>query len=65
MLRVTPAVREAITRRASGVEIAAIAPPDHQPMREDGFAKAVEGITTVDEVLRVTQDTLTDEAPIS
>ena len=63
MLRITPAVREAVTRGASAAEIAAIAPDDHKPMREDGFAKAVAGITTVDEVLRVTQATLAEEAP--
>ncbi len=62
LLRITPAVRQAITARATAAEVAAIAPSDHQPMREDGFAKAAAGVTTVDEVLRVTQDTLTEEA---
>jgi len=62
LLRLTPAVRQAITRRASAGEIAAIAPADHQPMREDGYRKAADGITTLEEVLRVTQDTQTEEA---
>ena len=62
LLRTTPAVRDAITRRATATEIAAVAPKDHHPMREDGFRKAAEGITTLEEVLRVTQDTQTEEA---
>ena len=62
LLRITPAVRSAVTRGATPVEIVAAAPPDHQPMREDGYVKAAEGITTLEEVLRVTQDTQTEEA---
>lgn len=62
LLRVTAEVRDAITRRASADQIAAVAPPDHQPMRQDGYRKAVEGVTTLEEVLRVTQDTQVDEA---
>ena len=62
LLRTTPAVRDAIVRRATASEIAAVAPKDHHPMREDGFSMAAEGITTVEEVLRVTQDTQTEEA---
>ncbi len=56
LLRVTEPVRQAILRRASASEIAAVAPADHRPMREDGFRKAALGVTTLDEVLRVTQD---------
>ena len=62
LLRVTPAVQKAITRGATAVEIAAAAPPDHQAMREDGFRQAAAGVTTLEEVLRVTQDTQTEEA---
>jgi len=62
LLRFTPAVREVTARRATAAEIAAIAPDDHQPMREDGYSKAADGITTVEEVIRVTQDTQTEEA---
>ena len=62
LLRITPPVREAINRRANAVEIAAAAPHDHQPMREDGYRKAAQGITTLEEVLRVTQDTQTEDA---
>jgi len=62
LLRISPKVHEAIVRRATASEIAATAPEDHHPMREDGFCKATEGITTVEEVFRVTQDTQTEEA---
>ena len=62
LLRITPTVRQAITRRATAGEIAAVAPADHQPMRQDGYHKACEGVTTLEEVLRVTQDTQTEEA---
>jgi type II secretory ATPase GspE/PulE/Tfp pilus assembly ATPase PilB-like protein len=57
LLRVTPAVRGAIGARATTDEIVRLAPPDHEPMREDGYRKAVAGLTTLEEVLRVTQDT--------
>ncbi len=60
LLRITSSVRTAILRRGSTTEVVAAAPPDHQPMREDGFCKACEGITTLEEVLRVTQDTQVD-----
>ena len=62
LLRVTQPVRQAVTRRATATEILAIAPDDHEPMREDGFRKAASGLTTIEEVLRVTQDTQSDEA---
>ena len=62
LLRATPVVREAIVARASAAEIAAVAPADHRPMRADGCRKAVAGVTTLEEVLRVTQDTQTEEA---
>jgi type II secretory ATPase GspE/PulE/Tfp pilus assembly ATPase PilB-like protein len=62
LLRVTPNVREAIVRRDTTGQIAAAAPPDHQPMREDGYWKAAAGVTTLEEVLQVTQDTQTEEA---
>ncbi|KPK82652.1 MAG: hypothetical protein AMJ81_09690, partial [Phycisphaerae bacterium SM23_33] len=62
LLRVTPPVAQAILQRRSAVEVAAVAPDDHEPMREDGFRKARGGLTTLEEVLRVTQDTQTEEA---
>ena len=62
LLRITPPVGQAMLRRGSAADVAAAAPEDHQPMREDGFRKAKQGITTLEEVLRVTQDTQTEEA---
>ena len=62
MLRLTGEIRSAITQRASAGQIAAIAPADHEPMREDGFRKAAAGVTTLEEVLRVTQDVQGDES---
>ena len=62
LLRFTPAVRRATTRRATAAEIAELAPPDHEPMRQDGYRRAASGVTTLEEVLRVTQDTQTEEA---
>jgi type II secretory ATPase GspE/PulE/Tfp pilus assembly ATPase PilB-like protein len=57
LLMVTPAMREAITRgRTSAPEILATAGPTHVSMRRDGLIKASRGFTTVDEVLRATQD---------
>ena len=62
LLRLTEPVREAILQRGTTAAIATAAPPDHEPMVEDGFRKAAAGLTTLEEVLRVTQDTQTEEA---
>ncbi len=62
LLRITGPVREAISRRGNAADIIAVAPHDHRPMREDGYRKAAQGITTLEEVLRVTQDTQTEDA---
>ena len=62
LLRVTPVVARAVLRRGSAAEVGAAAPDDHEPMREDGFHKAKQGRTSLEEVLRVTQDTQTEEA---
>jgi type II secretory ATPase GspE/PulE/Tfp pilus assembly ATPase PilB-like protein len=57
VLLVTPAMRGAITDgRTASYEILATALPEHVSMRGDGLIKASEGQTTVDEVLRATQD---------
>ena len=61
LLRITPEVRRAVYARAPAAEILAVAPPDHQPMREDGFRKAAQGVTTLEEILRVTQDTMAED----
>jgi type II secretory ATPase GspE/PulE/Tfp pilus assembly ATPase PilB-like protein len=62
LLRITEPVRQAILRRASAVEIAAVAGIDKRSMRQDGLRRATRGLTTLEEVLRVTQDTQTEEA---
>ena len=51
---VDDAIRESFLRRASAIEIRHLAIANGMtPMIEDGFRKAVSGLTTVDEVLRV------------
>ncbi len=58
VLLVTSAMRAAITEgRTAAYEILATADPSHVTMRHDGLIKAAAGMTTVDEVLRATQDT--------
>ena len=58
VLLVTPAMRAAITEgRTAAYEILKTALPEHVSMRGDGLIKAAEGQTTVEEVLRATQDT--------
>ena len=57
MMLVTPAMRTAITAgRTSSQELLATVPSGHVTMRRDGLIKASQGQTTVDEVLRATQD---------
>jgi type IV pilus assembly protein PilB len=69
VLTVGSAVRNAISeRRTASRDILAAAGEDHATMREDGLIKAAKGETTVEEVLRATQDTedfLTRPAPIA
>jgi len=58
MLLVTTPMREAITAgRTAAHELLRTAHPSHVTMRRDGVIKAAEGLTSVDEVLRATQDT--------
>ena len=54
VLEVTDAIREAISRRASASEIKKIATSEGMTtILEDGFNKAKDGITSIEEVLRV------------
>ncbi len=55
LLRVTDSLRELIATRPTTEQIVKAAPPDHVGMRYDGVDKVVAGITTPEEVLRVTQ----------
>ncbi len=63
LLPVNENVRQAILARRSAVEISAAAPAEHEPMAEDGYRKAAAGDTTLEEVLRVTQDAQTEAPP--
>jgi type II secretory ATPase GspE/PulE/Tfp pilus assembly ATPase PilB-like protein len=52
----TPALRQALTQRASAGELGKHLGGDFTSMRQDGIAKAAAGGTSLDEVLRATQD---------
>ncbi|MFO0492077.1 MAG: GspE/PulE family protein [bacterium] len=57
LLTLSPEMRAAITAgKTSTPELLAFAPPGYLTMRGDGLLKASTGQTTVDEVLRATQD---------
>lgn len=54
VLVATPAIREAILRKASANELKRIAVDEGMTtMQEDGFRKVRQGVTTIEEVLRV------------
>ena len=53
---VNDAVRDAIANRASASQITSLLGEDYLPMVEDGYRKASEGLTTLEEVFRVTQE---------
>ncbi len=55
LLRITDNLRELIAKRPTTEQITKSAPPDHISMRQDGIQKILAGITTPEEVLRVTQ----------
>jgi type II secretory ATPase GspE/PulE/Tfp pilus assembly ATPase PilB-like protein len=56
LLRVNAEMRAGIGRRLNAAELLAALGPSHVTMRRDGLLKAAEGKTTVEEVLRATQD---------
>jgi type IV pilus assembly protein PilB len=56
ILEITPTLRKAIGERNTAAELLAQAPRSHVSMRRDGMMKAARGLTTIDEVLRATQD---------
>ena len=62
LLRVTDSLRKLISSSPTTEQIAAAAPHDHVSMRHDGILKILEGQTTPEEVLRVTQG-VEDEDP--
>jgi type II secretory ATPase GspE/PulE/Tfp pilus assembly ATPase PilB-like protein len=56
VLEITPAMRRVISQRKGTQDIIAQAHPQHMAMRTDGLIKAASGATTIEEVLRATQD---------
>jgi type II secretion system protein E len=55
LLRVTEPLRKLIATSPSAEQISKAAPSDHISMRHDGIEKVVSGLTTPEEILRVTQ----------
>jgi type II secretory ATPase GspE/PulE/Tfp pilus assembly ATPase PilB-like protein len=57
ILENTPAVQDLVVKRATSLEIQDQAEKEGMiPMWEDGFIKAALGITTIEEILRVTKE---------
>jgi len=56
VLLTTPGMRQTMARRASAIEMAKQVQPGFITMRRDGVMKAVSGETSIEEVLRATQD---------
>jgi len=55
LLRITDELRPLISNRPTTDQLLKEAPPDHRSMRLDGIDKILGGITTPEEVVRVTQ----------
>ena len=53
LLPISAELREAVNRRASQSEMRGLFPDGHVPMIEDGYRLAVEGVTTLEEVVGV------------
>ena len=53
---INSALRRAISGNKTSAELAALAGAGYRTMREDGIERAAEGVTTIEEVLRATQD---------
>jgi type II secretory ATPase GspE/PulE/Tfp pilus assembly ATPase PilB-like protein len=60
LIRVTPTLRAAIAESSAVYELRKNLPDDFRTMRDDGMDKVARGETSIDEVLRATQDV--DEA---
>ncbi len=56
LLRITEQMRQLIADRPNTEQILKCASDDHVSMRHDGICKVLEGLTTPEEILRVTQD---------
>ena len=57
LIRVNPALRKAISENRPVSELAALVNDSFMTLRTDGIQKAAEGLTTIEEVLRATQET--------
>jgi type II secretory ATPase GspE/PulE/Tfp pilus assembly ATPase PilB-like protein len=57
LLLINPAMRRAISDNRPTAELATLADSSFRNMRQDGLEKAAAGLTTIQEVLRATQDT--------
>ncbi|HCO94282.1 MAG TPA: type II secretion system protein GspE [Phycisphaerales bacterium] len=55
LLRVTTTLRELIATRPTTEQIIKAAPPDHISMVHDGLTKVLEGVTTPEEIFRVSK----------
>ena len=55
LLRITPKLRDLIAARPTTEQILRAAPADHVTMVHDGIAKVMEGITTPEEIFRVSK----------
>ena len=57
VLDITPEIAHLITSKATSADIQAQAVTQGMvTMQEDGFAKALQGLTTIEEIMRVTRE---------
>jgi len=56
LLTITPTLRRGISENLTTTQLKAAAGSGFAVMREDGIQKAIDGLTTIEEVLRATQD---------
>jgi type II secretory ATPase GspE/PulE/Tfp pilus assembly ATPase PilB-like protein len=56
LARINARLREGISKNKPTLELRELVEQDFQTMRDDGMLKAAAGMTTIDEVLRATQD---------
>jgi type II secretory ATPase GspE/PulE/Tfp pilus assembly ATPase PilB-like protein len=54
--RINARLREGISKNSNAMDLRRLLDADFCTMREDGIQKAVDGLTTIEEVLRATQD---------
>lgn len=57
LITITPGLRRAISENGGITELRAALGSNYRTMRDDGIDKAIDGLTTIEEVLRATQDT--------